>query len=294
MSIKKILCATDFSEQAADAAKHAMAIARETGASLVLVHAHTVPSLDFATPYAVATPGFTDEQIKEILADGRRRLRAECDALQGQGVEVSDHSIQDIATQGILRVAEELDVDLIVLGTHGRSGIARFFLGSVAQWIAQRAPCDVLAARDDTPTQGYQRILVPTDFSPCSEYALERAIALSAPGATIELVHFWNIPMGSASYWGLQAAGLREDIINGATEAGNKLIDRESTATLSFEQVEAEARHGIQERIAKGKYDLVVMGSHGLTGVKKLLLGSVAEATLRHSKQSVYIARGKE
>jgi nucleotide-binding universal stress UspA family protein len=296
MTIKKILVATDFSDEAKTASTHALGIAKRTKAELMVAHAMTVPTLDFAVPYAVATPGFSDEQIQEILGDGRKRLHSEAEALSGQGVAVSEHLIQDSATHGIFQAADELKADLIVMGTHGRHGLSRLLLGSVAQWVAQRAHCDVLASRSEAPAGGYKRILVPTDFSSCSTYALKRATQLIEKGGVIDLVHFWNIPVGSTSYWGDMGEDLRENIRNGATKFGEKLVAEyaDVDATISFAEEEIAARHGILDRLEDNDYDLVVMGSHGLKGVKKLILGSVAEAVLRHAKHSVYIARAQE
>lgn len=296
MSIKKILVATDFSEQARAAAKHALAIAHHAGAELVLMHAHPVPALDFAVPYAVATPVFTNEQVQEVLADARKRLHDESEALKGQGVAVSELLVEDTAERGIFKAAEDTDADLIVTGTCGRHGLTRLLLGSVAQWVARRSPCDVLASRSEAPSGGYKRILVPTDFSPCSMHALSRASELVAEGGTIEVVHFWSIPLGSSSYWGSRGADMRRNIRDGATKHGEKLIVKysDTAATIRFAEEEIEVRKGILERLENKDYDLVVMGSHGLKGVKKLILGSVAETVLRHTDHSVYIARGKE
>ena len=100
------------------------------------------------------------------------------------------------------QLSEDKQADLIVMGTHGRKRVARFFLGSVAQWIASHVECDVLAARGKAKEGGYKRILVPTDFSECSIQALERAFELVAPGGAIDIVHYWKIPVGSSRYWG--------------------------------------------------------------------------------------------
>jgi nucleotide-binding universal stress UspA family protein len=296
MTLKKILVATDFSEQAEGAMKHAMDIARHTGAEIILMHALSVPSADFATPYPVATPGLFGEQVKEILAEGRKRLEDEREALLGQGVEISHVFVDDMPDRGILQAAEDSHADLIVVGTHGRKGLSRFLVGSVAQRVAQRAHCDVLVARGAAPATGYKRILVPTDFSDCSDRAVERALALLNSDGQIDLVHFWELPGGSVTYWGSVGPGLRENIRKGAAEYGEKLISRFSDrgAKVHFEEEESDPRHGIQDRLASGNYDLVVMGSHGRKGLNRLLLGSVAEATIRHAEYPVYIARADE
>jgi nucleotide-binding universal stress UspA family protein len=295
MTINKIIFATDFSEQAEDASTHALAIAQRTGAELTVANAMTEPSIDFAVPYAVATPGFTPEQLKEYFDEGRKRIHEAAELLRASGASVSETLVQDLPTRGVTQLSQDIKADLIVMGTHGRKRVARFFLGSVAQWIASHVDCDVLAARGKAPEGGYKRILVPCDFSDYSIQALERAFELVAPGGAIDIVHYWKLPVASASYWGTLAKDLKESIRKGATTHGEKLVDKYDTddVTTCFMQEETEVRKGISDRMSSDEYDLVVMGSHGLHGVKKLMLGSVAESVLRNTKHSVYIARMK-
>lgn len=294
MTINKILVATDFSKQSEVASQHALGIARRSKAELVVAHAMTIPTLDFAVPYAVPGPGFSDEEIEQITGDGRKRLNEECESLKGQGVTVSAHFIQDSPSHGLLHAAIELQADVLVMGTHSRKGLTRFLLGSVAQWVAQRAPCDVLAARSEAPSGGYKKILVPTDFSDSSMHALKRATQLVEPGGVIDLVHCWNISVGASSLWGI-GRDLRRSIQNAATSHGEKLVAEyaDVDVTINFVAEETAARHAIMDRLEGSDYDLVAMGSHGLKGVKKLMLGSLAEAVLRHAKHSVYIARAQ-
>jgi len=295
MTIKKIIFATDFSEQAEDASTHALAIAQRTGAELEVANALPAPSIDFAVPYAVATPGFTPEQLKQYFDEGRTRLHDAAELLRASGTSVSETLVEDLPTRGVAQLAEDHKADLIVMGTHGRKRVARFLLGSVAQWVASHVDCDVLAARGEAKEGGYKRILVPTDFSDYSIQALERAFELVAPGGTIDIIHYWKIPVGSASYWGSLGKDLRQSIRTGATTYGEKLVDKYDTddVTTTFMQEETEVRRGISDRMSSDEYDLVVLGSHGLHGVKKVLLGSVADSVLRNSKHSVYIARVK-
>ena len=180
MSISKVLVATDFSEQAELAIKHALSVCRHTGAEMVLMHAMSISNADFSTPYPIATPVLYPEQLSDIQKDCRDRLQKEREDIAGQGVEVSQVFVDDMPEPGIQRVAKDSEVDLIVVGTHGRKGLARFLVGSVAQRVAARATCDVLVARNDPPQGSYKGLLVPTDFSECSDRALERALQLDA------------------------------------------------------------------------------------------------------------------
>lgn len=292
MTISKILVGTDFSDQADNAIHHAMLIGRKTGAEVVLVHALSMPSADYASPYPVTVPHLYAEQVDEIVAASRKRLEDERERIKGQGVEVSQAFIDDMPDRGIVAAAEKSNAKLIVVGTHGRRGLSRFLIGSIAQRVAHRATTDVLVAKSMAPDK-YQRILVPTDLSEHSEMALQRAIQLIAPGGTIDLLHLWQLPGGSVTYWGKVGPGLRESVHKGTTDYGDKLIARFSDvdAKICFSSEEGDARHEILDRLDHSRYDLVVMGSHGRKGLNRVLLGSVAEAIVSHAKQSVYLAK---
>ena len=155
------------------------------------------------------------------------------------------------------------------------------------------ADCDVLVARDVVPEGGYNRILVPTDFSEVSDKAIAAAATLVNVEGEVELFHAWQMPGGAATYWGEVGDGLRENIRRGALEFGMKSISgyAGSPGEFSFSEEEGDARHALQKRVDSGEYDLVVMGTHGRRGLGRMLLGSVTESTIRHTKKSVYLVR---
>ena len=120
--------------------------------------------------------------------------------LRERGIKVSHVIRRGYADEGIVAAAADLSVDLIVTGTHGRTGLARFFLGSIAEKVVRLAQTNVLVARpSDSEDGAFQRILVPTDFSPASKRALLLGMDLAAPNATITLFHAWHYPAGTHS-----------------------------------------------------------------------------------------------
>ncbi len=293
MSIKKIIVGTDFSTQADSAVKHSIAIARHVGADVVLMHALSMPAPDYVMPYPVSTPSIYVEQVEAIVKEARDKLDEMRERLIGQGVDVSHVFVNDIADRGIVAVAKETNADLVLVGSHGRTGISRFLLGSVAEKVVRHAECDVLVARGDAPAGGYKRILLPIDFSEVSEQAMARAAELVEPGGRVDLLHCWQLPGGSPTYWGKVGPALGESIARGAADFGAKAIARvgDTKAEFSLEVQEGDARHNIEKRTEGGEYDLVMMGSHGRTGINRALLGSVAESTVRHLKTAVYVSR---
>jgi nucleotide-binding universal stress UspA family protein len=146
---KKIGCAVDFSEPARVALEEAVEQARRTGAELVLVHVH-VPAPTNPTD-VVASPA----EITRMVADEMERTlagwREDAERLLGRAVSATV-LLGDPAGE-VVRWAREQGPDLLVLGTHGRTGIRRFILGSVAERVLREAPCPVLVARARKPDE---------------------------------------------------------------------------------------------------------------------------------------------
>jgi nucleotide-binding universal stress UspA family protein len=134
-----ILHPTDFSEYSAAAFRYACSLAETTGARLILLHVHETASVVFGDLYPVPVD----------LATAR-------ETLQGQlldvvppipTIPVERHVVEGYAAEEIVRFAEEHHCDLIVIGTHGRTGLRRLLLGSVAEKVLRKAPCPVLTVR---------------------------------------------------------------------------------------------------------------------------------------------------
>jgi nucleotide-binding universal stress UspA family protein len=275
------------------ATKHALHVARLTGAG---VHQSDVCAV--VTPPSSSVAGPWTELMQRQLAENRNKLESVREAMSGPDRVVSHALVDDVADAAIIDVAARLGAGLVVVGTHGFTGIKHLLLGSVAERVLRHSRSSVMIARGPEPEpafeplgRGYGRILVPTDFSDSAEQALDMATALAAEGASIEVWHWWNSPYGGPLP---DPAALREEIEGAARAVGEELIQRhlDPRYRLSFHVAEAPARYGIQHQLTSGAgYDLVAMGSHGRLGITRWLLGSVAEATARHSPCSVLIAR---
>lgn len=280
--IHTVLAATDFSIHSQPAVLQAAAIARTQSARLALVYADTTGQ---------------DETAQSKLTAAAQSLT---------GLEVSTHIAVGHADEAIVASATAMNASLIVTGTHGHTGLKRFFLGSVAEKVVRLAETNVLVAR--APAGGgahaglFQRIMVPTDFSTAAEKALHLAMLLAAPGATIELFHAWQYPSGTHSHHALPddehspLAALRREIVDAAAHHGAEWVARHASAdlTLRFVQDYGPAAAVVQEKLektpAEQPFDLIAMGTHGRRGFRRFVLGSVAEATVRHSPCSVLVA----
>jgi nucleotide-binding universal stress UspA family protein len=200
---------------------------------------------------------------------------------------------------------------MIVVGTHGRGGITRALLGSVAERTVRLSDATVMVARGPVPAAGYRRILAATDFSDSAEQALAIAVTLADPSAVVHIIHCMlspvrtvpiPVPVGTAAaamatssvpapgggHLGPQAEELEE----AALAEGQRLLTvyRRGAIKLDFELVRERPGRAIIERLESGSYDLCAMGTHGRRGLRRLLLGSMAESTVRHAPCSVLVS----
>lgn len=141
--INSILVATDFSENAQQAVDTAMEFAKTFGAKVHLVHAFQTP-VPIVSPYEVVVPDGFLEQARDAAASN---LRSIVEKVSAAGLDVTSHLTEVPAAPALARLAEELDVDLIVMGTRGNTGLKHIVLGSVAERTIRLAPCSVLTVK---------------------------------------------------------------------------------------------------------------------------------------------------
>ena len=137
---KRILVVTDFSACADAALAYAVELAKALGSKVMLLHTYELPVYDYPTAMVVATP----QMVDAILSAADEALAACCDAHAESHVEITKVLRQGVAWDEINRVAQEVSADLIVVGTHGRQGIKRAVLGSVAEKVVRTSTKPVL------------------------------------------------------------------------------------------------------------------------------------------------------
>jgi nucleotide-binding universal stress UspA family protein len=145
--VKKILHATDFSSCAEEGLAQALRLARGLGAELVLLHVAVEAPLYGEGPGNAAQAREVFESQREWA---RRTLEERAAACRGAGVPTLAVVVSGVPHEMIVATAESQGVDLIVLGTHGRGGFSRWFMGSVADRVIRSAPCPVLTVREGT------------------------------------------------------------------------------------------------------------------------------------------------
>lgn len=196
----------------------------------------------------------------------------------------------------IVSYAEDHDIDLVVVGTHGRRGLQRLLIGSVAEEVLRTAPCPVLTVRGEeevAPAWAVRNILVPLDFSDASVDALRHAKELALTyGAQITLLHAVEEVVYPSAY-GIEPANL----------PGPQVIDRVeknlanlARSEIGYEHVVVQAKVGyapstILDHAEANEVDLVVIATHGRTGLERMLLGSVAERVVRRAPAPVFVVK---
>jgi nucleotide-binding universal stress UspA family protein len=181
--------------------------------------------------------------------------------------------------EAILEAARTTHADAIVMGTHGRSGAGRFFLGSVAEGVLRRAdlPVFVAAAACD---HGFGRIAVALDAAPAAQAALDYALDLARPHAgTVLLVH--AIDESTPEKFAEASA-----ILDAAEAKARARGIRTETYVCNAKPAESVLRTAREEQA-----DLIAIGTHGRTGLSRMFLGSVAEEVIRHSPVPVVALR---
>ncbi len=140
---KKILVSTDFSEASDYAVKYAVGLAKQLGASLVLLHAYEIPLLTLPGSAAALAP----EIVQKIVTASEDALRERAAGLRDSGVPIETMLKTGDARQTIVAVASFIHADLIVMGTHGRTGLSRVLIGSVAENVVRTATVPVLTVK---------------------------------------------------------------------------------------------------------------------------------------------------
>jgi nucleotide-binding universal stress UspA family protein len=144
--IRRILVPTDFSDASTGALQMAIELAQRFGAGITLFHAHQVPTYVFPEGMMPVSPPVLQDLEQSILSElGRLAAHVET-----AGVPVAHHHSIGVPFSEICRYAEEIGADLVVMGTHGRTGLRHVLLGSTAEKVVRKAPCPVLTVRPET------------------------------------------------------------------------------------------------------------------------------------------------
>jgi nucleotide-binding universal stress UspA family protein len=288
--IGRILVPLDFSAASMQALDYAVELAKQFRAAIHLVHVHPPDE-------ASSVPGAAHLLLQS--AEAIERLNEELTGIHRKRVEPfcpeNCHVRGGQPYQEIIALAREIDADLIVLSTHGHSGLKHLLLGSTAERVVRLAPCPVLVVRKRKQKSKAKReafairtILVPVDFSECSLAGLEYAAFLARTlHATLRLFHvtYPYVDYVFVDRAGARLSALQDAVQESARQHMDALKQMESLHGLSL-QSEIRPGHAIEEicrAAAQPEIDLIVTSTHGRTGFEHALIGSVAEHVVRYA-----------
>ena len=294
--IRSIIVPTDFSAHSQAAAARAVSLASLDGASIHLVHAVRFPLV--VSPYEVSVPSPIWEGVR--LA-AREKLEEAREAILAKGVSVVTTDIPESGdpVQAIAAAIEAHKADLVVMGTHGHSGLKHAFLGSVAERTLRSLDLPVLSVKEDPAkaAEPITRILVGVDYSVHADRAVEVAANLGRRlKAKVDVIHAFDLPRDFIPYATASGVKLEQRIQASADERLESVRKRLEECQLP---VKLHARRGlpsvmIAEMARKIGCQLIIMGTRGNSGLSHVLLGSVAERTLRMAPCSVLTVKGQE
>lgn len=297
---RKILVPLDGSDFAELALPPALSLVERTGGELHLATAaSTAPAVSFDETEDGLVEGWFEEErgrARNYLEDVKDRISAAADVpvhtrvLSGSPAPALDEHIRDAG------------LDMVVMTTHGRPPLERFWLGSVADGLVRRAPCPLLLWRSESEAADLSarpsplRIVVPLDGSALSETILPEASALArALGGRLHLVSVLSPPPPLASpYLPHQAEEehrkeiRRENLRNYLEEKRDELRSRDVEADVEV-LMERDAAEAILEHAADVDADLVAMSTRGRGGAARLLVGSVADKVIRGASVPVFV-----
>jgi nucleotide-binding universal stress UspA family protein len=283
IEIPRILCPTDFSSFSRRAFDHALALAAWYEAGLKVLHVLPGSAVQAIEVAYIGGPTFREPGLRDAAAN-------ELSGLVGPAARAGIHAEAQMregeTAAEILRAAQELPADLIVMGTHGRTGFERWVLGSVAETVLRRAPCPVLTvpahAADRPEAMFFKRILCATDFSPASEAALRYAVSLAQEAeSNLMVVHVLEGAHRSPEFDCASRTQLRRAV---PREVGPWCVPEEILAS-------GQAAPEILRLAREKEAGLIVMGVHGRGLLDLMAFGSVTHDVVREATCPVLTVR---
>jgi nucleotide-binding universal stress UspA family protein len=300
LKIQNIIVPIDFSKMSVQAIQIAKQLARRFSASIRLAH---VRQFNYGADFLAPVPPMVPFSFMPYEQNGEQTALKELKKVASDcGLSSATCNVLSGAPpyDEICRLAHTVPAELVVMPTHGRTGLKHVFLGSTAERIVQHSSCPVLVTRGNALQVNngsrfrIKTILVPIDFSSCSREGLRYAIAFANEfGAKIVLVH--------ATYLGYvySSEGTVVYDIPGVQKAARKTAERKMrdlTRSVNFGGVKYETvfteGSPVLDICAFAKdhdIDLIITSTHGFTGFTHVLIGSIAEQVVRHAPCSVLV-----
>lgn len=292
--LQHIVAATDFSAAASVAGERAAQLCAEHGARLSLAH---VINSNWATEIRAWLDNSEQWQAR-LAQQATNSLEAEVARLGAQGAAVEPLLLQGSPVAALADAVQAQNTQLLVTGARGSSPLHQLLLGTTAERLLRKVSCPLLLVRL-APTQRYQRVLIPLDFSPWSERAVDLGLQLS-PGAVLVLMHSFTIPFEEKlRFAGVDDATLdhyRERARNDARERMEDFVQTRALAPERYQLclTEGDAPQHILNQARERGCDLIVIGKHGRHAAEELLLGSVTKHVVSEAECDVLVSTARQ
>jgi nucleotide-binding universal stress UspA family protein len=297
---KKILVPLDGSKLSENALEPAIKLAQASGAELILLSVPVMKHVMVMPEYSGYATLLPEQSLEDSRHDFLEYLEHVRENRLPPNLPVRIEIVEGDEASVIVDQAFSAQADLVVMATHGRSGLSRWMMGSVTEKVLQQAHCPVLAVRSDKPIE---RMLITLDGSAPSEAALEPGLTLAqalAAKVTLLQVQSGQDYVSPREVERLDAVekglGLRlQDSVYYAAEAYLDYLKTryESVVegSLDVAVLDGPPARRIIQYIEENEIDLVVMATHGRTGLSRWLYGSITEKVLRAADCAKFIMR---
>ena len=290
-SQEPVLVPVDYSEASVRAVRVAKSV---TGSDSDVTLIYVAQDYDLTLHPLTWTGGPLPDYHEERLLNGLRQWAKEKDlGAVNLAVRKGDPGTQ------VCQFAEVIGCKLIVVPSHGRHGLSRLLMGSVAERILRHCHCSALVLRrikeattvPTPPVDFFPRksVVVPIDFSDASSMAIETALEVAANRDGIHIVSI--VPPLDLTELGETGMTSDEDRVNSCREYMSRYLTELGHGSLQTYACVGDPGIKIAEYAAKVHADLIVMPSHGRHGLERLVLGSTTERVLRHSEVPVLVLR---
>lgn len=277
----KILVPIDFSPFSSFAIDFAVFLAQKYKAQITLYHVVVMYETEFEEEEHLKN---IEKLVKHKILTSHTRLGEHQKRLDSPDFKVASHVDHDIsAANAILGYIETHHFDLIIIGTHGRTGIKNWIYGSVAEKIVRLSKIPVITIHAIARTLQIKNILVPVDFSKNSTYGIEEARKIAATfGAQINYIHIIEQQLHPSFHVvGIESVfTLNPDLKQVSLDKLKEFCFKEGEIS-TYTVLEGTAHRDIVNYAKDTECDIIVMSTHGYTGLDHVLIGSTTERVIR-------------
>ena len=269
--MKKILIPTDFSDQAENALKVAVQLAKKYDSEIHMLHMIELPMHQI-----VATSNFSElPEAVFFMKIAHNSFEETLDKDYLEGLDIYENIKFNTAADGILEACNEDDIDIIVMGSHGASGFKEMFIGSTAEKVVRTAKKPVLVIKNEHEIFDVNNFVFASDFNNDNKETYKQAVKLAKTwGAKIHL-----LTVNTAGNF--KTTSESEEAMNEFTKG----IDYDNYTLNIFNDVSVEK--GILNFSKAINADLIGISTHGRQGIAHFFNGSISEDLVNHSKRPV-------